>query len=143
MKIFRKEAFDRSGKLYGFGHAVYTLSDPRAVILREKAKDLAKEKGRLEEFELYEKIESLAPKLFAEFKGTDKILCANVDFYSGFVYDCIGIPKEVNTALFAMARISGWCAHRIEELVSSKRIIRPAYKCVWSECSYLTMEKRN
>jgi citrate synthase len=142
LKIFRKEAFDKSGKIFGFGHAVYTVSDPRAVLLKEKAMELAVEKGRLAEFELYRLIEKIAPRLFAEFKGNDKILCANVDFYSGFVYDCLHIPKEVNTPLFAMARISGWCAHRIEEAISAKRIIRPAYKSVWANCGYVPMNER-
>ncbi len=142
MKIFRKEAFDRSGRIYGFGHAVYTLSDPRAVLLREEARRLAEEKGRVGEFELYLLVESLAPKLFAEFKGTHKILCTNVDFYSGFVYECLGIPKELNTPLFAMARIAGWCAHRMEELVSSRKIIRPAYRNVWGKSEYVPLSER-
>ena len=141
-RIFRKEAFDRSGKLYGFGHAVYTLSDPRVSILKDKAHDLAGEKGRLKELELCKKVERIAPRLFAELKGTDKILCANMDFYSGFVYDCLDIPKEMNTPLFAMARIASWCAHRLEEILSSRRIIRPAYRGVWGRNSYIPMGER-
>lgn len=145
LKILRKETFNKSGKLYGIGHAIYTNSDPRAVILKEKARELAKEKDRLEEFELYEAVERLASQVFAEFKGTkvNKIVCANVDFYSGFVYDCIGIDKEVFTPLFAMSRVAGWCAHRIEELnFASKRIIRPAYKNVYAEHQYIPFTER-
>ncbi|MEA2037469.1 MAG: citrate synthase [Nanoarchaeota archaeon] len=142
LKIFKKEAFDNSGKIYGFGHAVYTISDPRAILLKEEAKELAEEKGRLDEFELFASIEKLCPRIFVEFKKTTKIIAPNVDFYSGFVYDCIGIPKEVYTPLFAMARITGWCAHRIEELISSKRIIRPAYKSVANKNGYTPMGGR-
>ncbi|MCK5282237.1 MAG: citrate/2-methylcitrate synthase [Nanoarchaeota archaeon] len=142
LKILKKDAFDNSGKIYGFGHAVYTLSDPRAVLLKEKARELAGEKSRLDEFELYESMERLVPPVFEEFKGQKKIISPNVDFYSGFVYDCLGIPKEVYTPLFAMARISGWCAHRLEELISSRRIIRPAYKNVVETEEYIPIEKR-
>ncbi len=145
LKILRKEANDKTGKIYGIGHAVYTLSDPRSVLLKKKAKELAKEKGKLDEFELYETVETLAPEVFAEFKGDKaaKVLCANVDFYSGFVYDCIGIPKELFTPLFAIARISGWCAHRLEELsYESRRIIRPAYKNVYGTKEYVPIAKR-
>jgi len=146
LKILRKETFNKSGKLYGIGHAIYTNSDPRAVILKEKARELAKEKDRLEEFELYATVERLASQVFAEFKGSavNKIVCANVDFYSGFVYDCIGIDKEVFTPLFAMSRVAGWCAHRIEELnFASKRIIRPAYKNVLEEGQYIPFADRD
>jgi len=142
IKILKKEAFDGLGKIYGFGHAVYTLSDPRAVLLKEKARELAKEKERVDEFELYESLERLFPKVFAEFKKTTKIISPNVDFYSGFVYDCIGIPEEVYTPLFAMARITGWCAHRLEELISSRRIIRPAYKSVAGSKECLPISER-
>jgi citrate synthase len=142
-KILHGEAFDGSGKIYGLGHAVYTLSDPRAVLLKEQALELAKEKGRLDEFELYKTLERLAPKAFSEFKGNDTVIAPNVDFYSGFVYDCLGIPREVYTPLFAMARIAGWCAHRIEELISSMKIIRPAYKNVVGTRRYLTIVERN
>lgn len=143
-KILRKEANDRSGKIYGIGHAIYTKSDPRAVLLKEKARELAKEKGRLDEFNLYELIEKLAPATFYEFKGkSDKVVCPNVDFYSGFVYNCIDIAKELYTPLFAISRICGWCAHRMEELIfSSKRIIRPAYKNVYGKIEYKKMKDR-
>lgn len=141
-KILRKETFDKSGKIFGFGHAVYTLSDPRAVLLKEKARTLAKEEGRSDEFELYELIEKLVPKVFSGFKGNSKNLCANVDFYSGFVYDCLKIPKELYTPIFAMARISGWCAHRIEEIISSRRIMRPAYKNVADDLAYVPLSDR-
>jgi citrate synthase len=144
-KLLDKKAYDKSGKIYGIGHAVYTVSDPRAILLKKQARDLAKEKGRLEEFELYTKIEEMAPKIFYEYKG-DKVakrVCANVDFYSGFVYNCIGIKEAVYTPLFAMSRIAGWCAHRLEELTfDAKRIIRPAYKNV-SDCqAYINVEDR-
>ena len=144
LKLLRKEAFDRTGKIYGIGHAIYTLSDPRAVLLKEKARELAEEKGRMDEFNLYALIEELAPEVFYEFKGKNaKIICANVDFYSGFVYECIKIPKEIYTPIFAVARIAGWAAHRIEEVTfSSRRIIRPAYKCVIDRSTYLPLESR-
>lgn len=144
-KILRKEANDKSGKIYGIGHAVYTLSDPRSILLKKKAKELAKEKGRLDEFKMYEMVEELAPEVFAEYKGEEasKTLCANVDFYSGFVYDCIGIPKELFTPLFAIARIAGWSAHRLEELnFAAKRIIRPAYKNVYGDKEYIPIKNR-
>ncbi len=129
-KIILKEAHDRSGKIYGLGHAVYTKSDPRATILKEQALKLAQEKGRMDELNLYFLIEEEGPKLFEELKGSDKVIAPNVDFFSGFVYDCLGIPTQLYTSLFAMARMSGWCSHRIEEILSGKRIIRPSYKFV-------------
>ena len=136
-------AFDGSGLVYGIGHAVYTKSDPRAVLLKEMARELAAEKGRLDELEFMERIEKVAIKTIYEVKGEGKILCANVDFYSGFVYDCIGIPREIYTPLFAMSRIVGWCAHRNEELnFEGRRIIRPAYKCITSEAEYIPIKKR-
>ncbi len=139
IKILRKEAYDKSGKIYGIGHAVYTISDPRAILLKQKARELAKEKDKLEEFELYAAIEEMAPDIFYDFKG-DKVakrVCANVDFYSGFVYNCIGITDDVYTALFAMSRIAGWCAHRLEEVTfDARRIIRPAYKNVYTAQEY-------
>lgn len=143
-KILNKQAFDNTGKIYGIGHAIYTYSDPRAVLLKEKAKALAEEKGRLDEFNLYAAVEKLAPEVFYKFKGENaKVICANVDFYSGFVYDCLKIPKELYTPIFAVSRIAGWCAHRIEEVCgSSKRIIRPAYKNVLEYISYVDMNKR-
>ncbi|MEI6764938.1 MAG: citrate synthase [Bacteroidota bacterium] len=145
IKILNKKVNDFSGKIYGIGHAVYTISDPRAIVLRERARDLAVEKGKIDEFELYELFEKLAPVVFAEFKGNgpDKQVCINVDFYSGFVYSCIGIPKELFTPLFAMARVAGWCTHRIEEISSSaKRIIRPAYKGVFPKQEYVPLISR-
>lgn len=143
-KILNKQAHDRTGKIYGLGHAVYTISDPRAVLLKEKARELAGETGKDKEFDLYVLIEKLAPVVFNEFKGDmDKHVCVNVDFYSGFVYSCIGIPKELFTPLFAMSRIPGWCAHRIEELTfSAKRIIRPAFKNVYGRKEYLPVSDR-
>jgi len=141
-KILQGGAFDHSGKIYGLGHAVYTLSDPRAVLLKEQARKLAQEKGRMEEFELYTSIERVATKVVSDVKGTDLAIAPNVDFYSGFVYDCLGIPREVYTPLFAMARISGWCAHRLEELISSRKIIRPAYKNVVGTVRYRSLADR-
>lgn len=144
-KILSKKAYDNSGKIYGIGHAVYTVSDPRALLLKQQARELAQAKGRLEEFELYSMIETLAPKIFYEFKGdrVAKRVCANVDFYSGFVYNCIGIKDSVYTPLFAMSRIAGWCAHRLEELTfDARRIIRPAYKNVCGQQPYVNLKDR-
>lgn len=145
LKMLHKKAYDHSGKIYGIGHAVYTISDPRAILLKKQARELAIEKGRLEEFELYETIETLAPQIFYEFKG-DKVakrVCANVDFYSGFVYNCIGIKEPLYTPLFAMSRIAGWCSHRLEELTfDARRIIRPAYKNVYPQQSYIHLVNR-
>ena len=129
-KILRKEAGDGSGLIYGLGHAVYTLSDPRAVLLKEKARELAETKDRMEEFALYESIERLGPAVFNECRGKNKELCANVDFYSGFVYDMLNIPTDLYTPLFAISRVVGWCAHRLEELVNGGPIVRPAFKAV-------------
>lgn len=141
-KIIRKEAYNRTGLVYGLGHAVYTLSDPRAILLKEKAESMAKNKGTLKEYNLYKAIEELTPDLFKEIKGSDKVISANVDFYSGFVYTMLGIPPELFTPIFAVSRIVGWCAHRIEELVSGQRIIRPAYKSIVSGKSYIPMSER-
>jgi citrate synthase len=141
-KILTKEAFDHSGLIYGIGHAVYTLSDPRAIILREKAEQISYEKSRTDEFGLYRAVEKLAPRVFAEVRQSNKPLAANVDFYSGLVYDMLNIPSELYTPLFAISRIAGWSAHRIEEIVSGGRIIRPAYKSVVKRSSYAPMEKR-
>lgn len=144
-KVLEKKAYDKTGKIYGIGHAVYTKSDPRSIILKAMAKKLAMEKQRVDEFEFLEAIETMGIEAFMEYKGTKagKVVCANVDFYSGFVYEMIGIPRELYTPLFAMSRIVGWCAHRIEELnFEKKRIIRPAYKnvCDWKE--YEPLKKR-
>jgi citrate synthase len=140
--ILRGEAYDRSGLIYGQGHAVYTKSDPRAVLLRDKAAILAAEKGLTDEYELYRLIERLSPEVFKRVKGSDKDLCANVDFYSGFIYRMLGIPTELFTPLFAVSRVAGWCAHRMEEIISGGRIIRPAYKCVQSRLAYTPLGDR-
>ena len=144
LKLLNKESYDKSGLIYGIGHAVYTISDPRAGLLKEMARELAKEKGREAEFALMELVEERAITQFMGFKGEGaKQTCINVDFYSGFVYDAIGLPEEVFTPLFAMARIVGWSAHRIEELnFTSKRIIRPAYKNVRERQAFLPMKDR-
>ena len=142
VKILKKQAFDNSGLIYGIGHAIYTMSDPRAVILKGQAQDLAVEKGRVEEFELYKSVERLAVETFKEVKNTNKVVSANVDFYSGFVYDMLGIPADLFTPLFATSRIAGWCAHRIEEIISGGRIYRPAYKCVLPPAKYKPIEQR-
>ena len=142
VKILKKEAYDRTGLIYGIGHAVYTISDPRTDILKEYAFKLAKEKKRLKEYQLYTLIETLAPALFQEIKKTDKKICANVDFYSGFVYNMLNLPPELYTPIFAMSRISGWCAHRIEELICGGRIIRPAYKSVEPKKDYVSLKDR-
>lgn len=128
-KILDKETFDRKGLIYGMGHAVYTLSDPRERVLKSYVKQLAAEKGRMDEFRLYEQTERIAPRLIMDRKH-NRGVCPNVDFYSGFVYDMLGIPKELYTAIFAVARIVGWSAHRIEEIVCTDKIIRPAYMSV-------------
>jgi citrate synthase len=141
-KILKKEAYDRTGLIYGMGHAVYTLSDPRAVLLKEKARILAKEKGMEAEFKLHELIERITPELFGRIKGHSKEICANVDFYSGFVYSMLNIPDELFTPLFAISRVAGWAAHRVEEMVSGGRIIRPAYKNVAPRRDYAPMDER-
>ena len=142
-RMLNKELYDKSGLVYGIGHAVYTLSDPRAVLLKEMARELAKEKGREEEFDFMERLEHIAIEEVHAAKGGKKPLCANIDFYSGFVYDMIGLPFEIYTPLFAMARIVGWCAHRNEELCfEGRRIIRPAYRCVADVNTYIPIEKR-
>lgn len=142
-KLVRGEAFDGSGLIYGLGHAVYTVSDPRAALLKAKAEELAQSKEYLAEFELYRRIEALAPEVFAAEKNSDKLISANVDFYSGFVYKMLNIPPELYTPIFAVARIAGWSAHRIEELVSSTRIIRPAYKYVMGQKPYRPLSERD
>jgi citrate synthase len=141
-KILHKEAFDRTGLIYGMGHAVYTLSDPRAVILKANAEKLAKGTEFEREFDLLKKVEELTPELFAEVKGDAKVMCANVDMYSGLVYRMLGIPDDLFTPLFAVSRMAGWCAHRFEELVTGKRIIRPAYKAVMKERDYVAIDNR-
>jgi len=142
VKILNKEAGDGSGLIYGMGHAVYTKSDPRAVILKENAKKLAFEKGFEREFKTLENIELLTPEVFSEVRGVDKTMCANVDLYSGLVYKVLGIPEDLYTPLFATARIAGWCAHRLEELTSSGKIMRPAYKSVSHKMKYTSISER-
>ena len=142
-KILKKEAGDGSGLVYGMGHAIYTLSDPRAVILKRFARKLAADKGMLDEFELFETVEKLTPGLFQAITGQGKAMCANVDLYSGLVYKMMGIPPELYTPLFAVARIVGWCAHRVEEVYNPYgRIIRPAYKAVAPRREFIPMEER-
>ncbi|NMC55661.1 MAG: citrate/2-methylcitrate synthase [Eubacteriaceae bacterium] len=141
-KIINKEAFDKTGLVYGIGHAVYSISDPRAEIFKEFVEKLSKEKGMEKEYSLYSSVEELAPKLLSGSRNMIKGVSANVDFYSGFVYDMLGIPKELFTPLFAIARIVGWSAHRIEELNNSNKIIRPAYKEVQPRRDYIAMNKR-
>ena len=142
-RMLRKETYDRSGLIYGIGHAVYTLSDPRAVELKKLAGDLAKEKGKEKEYNFIRLLEQEAIKCVTLHKHSKKPVCSNVDFYSGFVYELIGLPVEIYTPMFAMARIVGWMAHRIEELnFEGKRIIRPAYKNVLSPCQYIPLEDR-
>ena len=144
-KMLNKEAYNKTGLIYGIGHAVYTVSDPRALLLKEMARALAVEKGIEKEFAFLELLDERAVNAFMTFKGSDinKQVCTNVDFYSGFVYEAIGLPTEVFTPLFAMARITGWTAHRIEELsFASKRIIRPAYKNVGERKDFIPLDKR-
>lgn len=141
-KILHKEAFDRSGLIYGIGHAVYSISDPRATLLRSFVKSLSKEKDLDREYKLYSSVETLAPQIIAEERKIYKGVSANVDFYSGFVYDMLGLPHELFTPLFAMARISGWSAHRIEELLTAGKIIRPAYMAVQPRREYKPIGER-
>jgi citrate synthase len=142
IKLLTGEAGDGSGLIYGLGHAVYTVSDPRAVLLKKMARRLAAEKELLDDFALYEYIENQAPLLYREIKGVDKPMPANVDLYSGFVYKALDIPNDLATPIFATARISGWCAHRLEELTEGAKIVRPAYKCVQESVEYVPLAKR-
>ena len=141
-KIVRKEAADKSGLIYGMGHAVYTKSDPRAVILKKEAEKVAVGTELEKEYRLLEKIEKFSPDVLNGIKGTDKTICANVDLYSGLVYRSLKIPPDLFTPLFAVARMSGWCAHRLEELATCKKIIRPAYKAVVKNQIYIPMNER-
>ena len=141
-KILAREAFDKSGLIYGLGHAIYTRSDPRAELLKQKAFELAKEKSKVGEYNLYLAIEELAPKVFSRVRKLNKNLCINVDFYSGFVYSMLNIPLELCTPLFAVARVPGWCSHRIEEMVTVKTIMRPAYKSVVNQKDYVPLHDR-
>lgn len=142
IKILKGEANDGSGLIYGLGHAVYTVSDPRATLLKKMAKKLAEDKGLLDDFMLYDFIENRAPTLFMEIKKTKNLMPANVDLYSGFVYNALNIPVDIATPIFACSRLSGWCAHRIEELVASGKIMRPAYKCVQPHLKYIPLDER-
>ena len=128
--ILDYENFDKSGLIYGLGHAVYTVSDPREVILKDLAEQLAAEKGLTKEFELYDRVEKIGKDCIAQKRKLFKPVCANVDFYSGLVYSMLGIPRELFTPIFAVSRISGWSAHRLEELINNGKIIRPAYRFV-------------
>lgn len=142
IKILKGEANDGSGLIYGLGHAIYTITDPRAVLLKKLAKELAVDKQLLDEFMLTDFIEKRAPSLYAEVKGSTMPLPANVDLYSGFVYHALNIPMDIATPLFATARLSGWCAHRMEEIISGKRLIRPAYICVQDPVPYTFIKDR-
>ena len=141
-KILNKEAYDRSGLIYGIGHAVYSISDPRARVFKGFVEKLAEEKGTTDEYGLYSRIERLAPQIIAQHRKMYKGVSANVDFYSGFVYKMMGLPQELYTPIFAVARIAGWSAHRIEELVNVNKIIRPAYMSVCEEKPYVNLEDR-
>ncbi len=141
-KIMNGEAFDGDGLIYGMGHAIYTVSDPRAVILKEYARKLSEEKGLQKEFHLYETVEKLASDMLTNRKRLSKPICCNVDFYSGFVYSMLGIPQQLFTPIFAIARISGWCAHRMEELINGGKLIRPAYKYIGHHQEYKKIEDR-
>ncbi len=141
-KLPHKEAFDRAGLIYGMGHAVYSISDPRAKVFKGFVEKLSVEKGREREFALYERVERLAAQVIGEERRIYKGVCANVDFYSGFVYRMLGLPSELYTPIFAIARISGWSAHRIEELINSNKIIRPAYKAIDDPRSYAPLADR-
>jgi len=141
-RILRKEAFDRRGLVYGMGHAVYTKSDPRSGLLKRKISELAKSAGLEDEYRLYEIVERVSPKVFSEVTGKSKDISANVDFYSGFAYNCLGISQDLFTPLFAVSRIVGWCAHRIEEIVSGGRIMRPAYRSITKRRPYTPLEER-
>jgi len=141
-KLLHKEAFDKRGLIYGMGHAVYSISDPRARIFKQFVKQLADEKGRQKDYRLYEMVERLAPMIIAEERHIYKGVSANVDFYSGFVYSMLELPLELYTPMFAIARIVGWSAHRMEELINTDKIIRPAYKNVLEEQAYIALEER-
>lgn len=142
LKLLNQEAFDRAGLIYGIGHAVYSVSDPRAVILKQYAEKLAIEKGLQNEFNFYARIEAIAPKVIAKKRKIYKGVSANVDFYSGFVYSMLNLPLELYTPIFSIARITGWSAHRLEELVNRGKIIRPAYKSVSKHQDYIPLEQR-
>ena len=141
-RILRGEVSDHSGLVYGMGHAVYTLSDPRTVILKRSARVLAEQKGMIDELELMETIERVTPQAFEEITGKEKVMCANVDMYSGLIYRMLDIPTDLFTPLFAVARITGWCAHRMEEVLTGGRIYRPAYKPLLRYKEYVPFDER-
>jgi len=141
-KLLNKEAYDKKGLIYGMGHAVYSISDPRAVVFESFVKELSAINGREDEYEVYAKVARLAPEIIAEKRKMFKGVSANIDFYSGFVYDMLGLPPELYTPIFAISRVSGWCAHRIEEIISGGRIIRPAYKSVAAAKPYIPLDER-
>ena len=141
-KILNKQAFDHKGLIYGMGHAVYSLSDPRERVFKGFVEQLAAEKGRQDDMLLYNNVEKIAPVLIARERKIYKGVSPNVDFYSGFVYDMLGIPRQLYTPLFAIARIAGWSAHRMEELVTTDKIIRPAYKSLVTKKEYTSRESR-
>ncbi len=140
--ILDKKAFDKQGLVYGIGHAVYSVSDPRAIAIRKYVEKLAQEKHMEDEYELYSRVEKLAPEIISDKRSMYKGVSANIDFYSGLVYTMLGIPPEMFTPMFATARIVGWSAHRIEELVNKGKIIRPNYKCVSKRCPYVKLKDR-
>ena len=142
VKLLRREAFDQKGLIYGMGHAVYSISDPRAQVFKSFVGQLAHEKGRDADFALYTMVEEMAPKVIAQERHIYKGVSANVDFYSGFVYSMLGLPPELYTPVFAMARIVGWSAHRLEELINTDKIIRPAYRCVQPAEPYISLKER-
>jgi citrate synthase len=142
LKLINKQAFDRSGLIYGLGHAVYSISDPRAVIFKEEVRKLAREKGLEREFALYERVERLAPQVIASQRKIYKGVSVNIDFYSGFVYSMLNIPMELFTPIFAISRVAGWSAHHIEEIVGGGKIIRPAYKSIAERKAYLPIGER-
>ena len=141
-KLLNKEAFDRQGLIYGMGHAVYSISDPRALIFKEFVEKLAVAKGRESDYALYSKVEHLAKKIIAEERHIYKGVSANVDFYSGFVYSMLNLPLELYTPMFAIARIVGWSAHRMEELINTDKIIRPAYMNIQPTVEYTPLAER-
>ena len=140
--LLRGEGFDHSGLIYGMGHAVYSVSDPRAVILKSFVEQLSNEKGCHDEYQLYASVERLAKEVITQNRKIYKGVCANVDFYSGFVYRMLGLPMDLFTPIFAIARIAGWSAHRLEELINCRKIIRPAYLSVAEPQEYVPLEER-
>ena len=142
VKLLNREVGDRSGKIYGLGHAVYTMSDPRALAIKKYARSMAEKKGFSRQFDLLEAVERVGVPLVMERTGRDLPMCANVDLYSGLVYRMLGIPEDLFTPLFAIARVAGWCSHRMEEVLTGGRIIRPAYRSSMSYSGYIPMDER-